>query len=84
MLTSASSSVIGNNGGLTLSSLAVDEIDYDDFLPLPMLEHFFYPPARPNKARHPTGWADVSDLPFSNSNLYSALDAPPRPSGGCA
>ena len=37
-----------------------------------------------NKARHPTEWADVSDLPFSNSNLNSAFNAPPRPSGGCA
>jgi hypothetical protein len=37
-----------------------------------------------NKARHPTEWADVSNLPFSNSNLNSAFNAPPRPSGGCA
>ena len=41
-------------------------------------------PKKPNKARHPTGWADVSHLPFSNSNLYSTFNAPPRPSGGCA
>lgn len=43
-----------------------------------------YRKQKANKAWHPTGRADVSDLPFSNSNLPSASNEPPRPSGGCA